>query len=303
MNEVHYFSQLARFDLNLFRVFATVYLEGNLTRAADRLSLSQSAISHALSRMRAQLDDPLFVREAQGVMPTPLAHRLWPTIRQGLELLGQAVLHGEKFEPARDIDKVTLAINDKVEPSLLPMLVSALQAQVPSLVVASVRVDRISLKPDLASGRLDAAIDVFQGAIEGLSSSLLLRDEWIVVSRSASSVTRKNYLSASHAIVSSRRTGRAAEDIELSRQGISRKIAARCQYYESACRLVAQSDMLLTMPRGLAESIDKYLGVHIHALPLSKTELRVHMFWHSERDNDPASMWLRSLLHEAIGKR
>lgn len=300
MNKINYESRLARFDLNLFRVFATVYREGNLTRAADRLALSQSAISHALSRMRQQMDDPLFVREAQGVVPTPLAHRLWPGVRDGLDMLGQAMMLGDHFEPTRDIGKLRLAINDKAEPGLLPRLVRALHAQIPELVIESVRVERDSLKSDLAAGRLGFAIDVFQGTVEGLSSSLLLRDEWVVVSRSADPVTRKVYLSAAHAIVSSRQTGRAAEDFELSRQGVSRKIVARCQNYESASRLVAQSDMLLTMPRGLAESINKYLGNKIHPLPLQQSELRLHLFWHAEREHDPATLWLRSVLTAAI---
>ena len=303
MNKINYQSRLARFDLNLFRVFATVYREGNLTRAADRLALSQSAISHALSRMREQMDDPLFVREAQGVTPTPLAHRLWPSIRDGLDMLGQAMMQGDHFEPARDIGKLRLAINDKAEPGLLPRLVSALHAQIPGLVIESVRVERDTLKSDLAAGRLGFAIDVFHGTIEGLSSSLLFKDEWVVVARSASPVTRKNYLLATHAIVSSRQTGRAVDDIELSRQGVARKIGARCQTYESASRLVAQSDMLLTMPRGLAESINAHLGNRIHRLPLSQSELRLHLFWHSEREHDPATRWLRSVLTAAIAPR
>lgn len=303
MNQTNYASRLARFDLNLFRVFATVYLEGNLTRAANRLSLSQSAISHALARMREQIGDPLFVREAQGVVPTVLAQRLWPSIRDGLERLGQAIVLSEDFDPVRDMRRVRIAINDKAESSLLPNFTSALHALVPGLVIESVRLDRASLNADLAAGRLDVAIDAYQGDIDGLSSALLLHDKWIVIARSSEAITRKKYLAASHAIVSSRRTGRAVEDIELARLGISRTIVARCQSYDAAARLVAQSDMLLTMPRVLAGSLNTYQGNHIHPFPLKQAGLRLHLFWHLEREHDPANTWLRSVLLGAMSTR
>lgn len=303
MNKINYANRLARFDLNLFRVFATVYREGNLTRAADRLALSQSAISHAVARMREQLNDPLFVREAQGVSPTALARRIWPSIRDALEGLDHVVTLSEDFDPARDVERVRLAINDKAEPNVLPTVVRALHTQVPGLVIESVRADRGTLKADLAAGRLDVAIDVYQGAVSGLSNSLLAKDEWVVVAREPSPVTRRQYLAATHVIVSSRRAGRAAEDYELTRLNLSRKIVARCQSHEAACRLVAESDMLLTMPRSLAESINKILGNHIHALPIKQFGLNLHMFWHSEREHDPANQWLRTVLTATIGER
>lgn len=298
MSKTHYERRLARFDLNLFRVFATVYREGSLTRAADRLALSQSAISHALARMRVSLDDPLFVREGSGVVPTPLAQRLWPSIRHGLEHLEQAMLLGEHFDPARDLGKVVLAMNDETEPQLLPRFAATLHAHVPGLVIESVRIERDTLVADLAAGRIDLAVDVFQRKIEGLNNRLLNSERWAVVSRSVEAPTHAGYLAARHVVVSSRRSGRVAEDFELSRLGVTRGIAARCQQYESACRLVAATDWLLTLPVSIAERQCEAhgQGLHLHALPITLPAIRLHAFWHAERELEPASQWLRSVL-------
>lgn len=98
MNQPHEWSPLSRFDLNLFRVFEVVYRERNLTRAAGLLHLSQSAVSHALARLRDQLGDPLFVRQGRGVAPTPLAERLAPGIHDALAGLHRSMNRCQTFD-------------------------------------------------------------------------------------------------------------------------------------------------------------------------------------------------------------
>lgn len=300
MSNTNYLDTPARLDLNLFRVFGVIYRERNLTRAAEQLCISQSAVSHALARMRQQLGDPLFIREAQGVIPTPLAVRIWPDVQEGLAFLRRAQAHSHSFDPARDVGKVTLAMNDEVEPVMLPALVNALHGCAPAIQVASVRLDRASLRADLAAGRLDCAIDVAQAADDELAHAPLYSDEFIVVSGTAAAIDAADYLAAQHVTVSSRRSGRVIEDMELARLGLTRHVAARCQHYETACRLVAGSALLLTMPRSLALSLNAYLGNHLHPLPLAVPAVKLHLFWHRERENEPASLWLRGTVLDAL---
>ena len=300
MNKDNFSTPIARLDLNLFRVFTVIYRERNLTRAAEQLCVSQSAVSHALARMRQQLDDPLFIREAQGVVPTPLAMRIWPDVQEGLGFLQRAVAHSHSFEPARDITAVTLAMLEVIEPAVLPTLVKALHGAVPGIRVTSARIKRSTLKADLATGRIDCAIDVAQAADGELSHSFLSRDEFVVVSRASAAIDRDSYFAAQHITVSSRRMGYGVVDFELARQGDKRQIAARCQHYESACRLVAGSDLLLTMPHSLAMSSNAYLGNHIHPLPVSVPGVELHLFWHRDREADPANTWLRRTLLSAM---
>lgn len=288
---------ISRLDLNLFRVFDIIYRVRNLTRAAEILCLSQSAVSHAIGRLRKQLGDPLFVREGQGVMPTPLAERLWPDIQEALVLFRQAVHRSQALEPSRDITQITVAMNDELEPSILPVLVQNLRAVLPMVRIASVRLDRANLRADLASGRLDFAIDIAQPVSSDLCHAMLLQDEFVVVSRLAAQATllldKKAYLDAQHITVSSRRAGRAIEDLSLARLGLERQVVMRCQHYEAACRVVATSDLLLTLPRRQAEAINAFMKNNISALPVQLPPLELHLYWHRQRESDPANSWLR----------
>ncbi|ADO69362.1 LysR family transcriptional regulator [Stigmatella aurantiaca] len=296
MNRVHDSSRLARLDLNLFRVFDVVFRERNLTRAAEVLSLSQSAVSHALARLREQFGEPLFAREGRGVAPTPLAERLAPEIREALALLQQAVHRTGHFEPTRDAAHITLAMNDELEPSLLCRWVARLHTQAPQARVTSIRLDRRRLERELASGRLDLAIDVAQPTSSELRHTVLLRDSFCVVSARRQKLEAETYLAARHVAVSSRRTGPAIEDLLLSRLGTQRHVSVRCQHYEAACRIVSGSALLLTMPRRRAEELQAALGNHLLPMPLMLPAMDLHLYWHRQVDEDPRSRWLRSEL-------
>lgn len=296
MSDIHTGALLRKLDLNLFRVFVAVCRERNLTRAAELLHVSQSAVSHALARLREQLNDPLFHREAQGVVPTPLALRILPSVQQALALLERVALHDEQFDPARDIAGLTIAMNDEIESILLPGIALALRRHIPAAVVSSVRIDRSSVKADLASGQLDCVIDVAHAAVEELMHTPLTSEQFVVASRSPEPVDFAGYLAGEHVTVSSRRQGRSIEDWELARRGHRRQVAARCQHYASAWSLVASSDLLLTIPHNLAQSLAKVVRNHIHPLPVDLPPVELHLFWHKDRELDLANRWLRELL-------
>ncbi|PTL85594.1 LysR family transcriptional regulator [Vitiosangium sp. GDMCC 1.1324] len=294
MNAAHEAGRLAQLDLNLFRVFDVIYRERNLTRAAEILFLSQSAVSHALARLREQLEDPLFVRQGRGVVPTPLAERLAPGIQEALALLQQAVHRTRHFDARRDVVQVTVAMNDVLEPSLLPQLVVRLRESAPHIRVASVRLERTKSERDLASGRLDLAVDVAQPTWADLHHTALMRDTFCVVSARRRRLDVPAYLAARHVTVSSRRTGLTFEDLVLSRLGYQREVTVRCQHYEAACRLVAGSDLLLTMPRRRAEEINTPLGNRLLPMPVALPPLELHLYWHRQVDGDPRNQWLRA---------
>jgi DNA-binding transcriptional LysR family regulator len=301
MNPAQDSARLARLDLNLFRVFDVVLRERNLTRAAEVLFLSQSAVSHALARLRDQLGEPLFVREGRGVAPTPFAERLAPGIREALSLLEGAVHHTRGFDPRRDVGQFTLAMNDVLEPSILPPLVARLREHAPGARVASVRLDRARLERDLASGRLDLAVDVEQPTGADLRHAPLLRDTFCVVSRRRRRLDVAAYMAARHVTVSSRRTGLAVEDLVLSRLGYQRDVTVRCQHSEAAFHIVSGSDLLLTMARRRAEALQALLGNHLLPMPLSLPPLELHLYWHRRSDAEPRNRWLRDELLALTG--
>ncbi len=304
MNKPHTATTLNRIDLNLFRIFAVIYRERNLTRAAEQLFLSQSAVSHALARMREQLDDALFIREGQGVCPTPLARRLWPDIEQALDLLQQVVQRSSAFDPKRDLKQLTVAMNDEIEPLFLPKMISWLHEQAANAQLNSVRIERANLRADLSAGRINFAIDIAQPTEQGIKHQCLLQDEFVVVSGKSATRTQltqrplnaQDYMAAQHIAVSARRKGRAVEDLYLSRQGLERDIKIRCQQYETACRMVLDSDLLVTMPKHLAYQINAHLNTYIQQLPIVIEGIALHLYWHEDHNNDAQLVWCRDQL-------
>lgn len=289
---------LSRFDLNLLVLFDTIYREGSLTRASQHLHLSQPAISHALGRLREALNDPLFVRQGSGMAPTPLARSLIGPVRQALQSLAVCLSEHGEFNPAQTRRSFTLGLRDVLEATALPPLLAQLQQAAPLIDVASVRIERKELETELASGRIDLAVDVPMPVSDAIRQRRLFRDRLTVVARAGhpaigGRLDLATYLAQSHALVSSRRSGPGLEDFELNQRGLRRRIALRCQHYFAACRVVSHSDLLLTMPEQYARLANAHFGNQLHPFPLDMPPLDVHLYWHANTEHDPASLWLR----------
>ncbi len=312
-------AQNMKIDLNLFTVFDTIYSEGSLTRAAERLNLTQPAISHALGRLRDRLQDPLFIRHGHKMTPTPLAQNLLPEIRQALTQLNQAVQKAHAFDPLLAKKTFRMAMRDVIEATLLPPLIKGLAESGPNINLASVRIDRKELEVKLAAGELDFAVDVLVPTSANLKHQKLVDDELVVVIRKQHpllhgsyppqqneadkgaqinvKLTADQYLRCGHVQVSGRPTGPGLEDFALSKSGYNRNIRLRCQHYYAACRVVESSDLLLTMPARYAQLlIASFPELSIVSCPFSSDAIDVHLYWHVSRDNDSANRWFREYL-------
>jgi DNA-binding transcriptional LysR family regulator len=292
-----------RFDLNLFRVFEAIYTQSSLTKAAEVLHLSQPAISHSLSRLREQLGDVLFVRGGNGVRPSATAVRIWPEIQHALSLMRHAIRHMDDFDPARDVKEVRIAINDEGESLILPSLVQLIHGQAPAVKVHCINLDRASMRSDLSAGRIDCAIDIAQPTNKEIRHASIKLDDYVVVRRNNMNITAIDYLKAAHITVSSRRTGRSIEDLALAKNGIERQVLVRCQRYEAACQIVARSDMILTMPRSVAETIACKLDLFLVDLPLPISPIDMHVYWHAPREPEPINGWIREMVSIAAMNR
>lgn len=302
MSRIHDGQVLRRTDLSLLAVFDVVYRERNLTRAAHLLALSQSAVSHSLARLRLRLDDPLFVRQGRGVVPTPRAEQLAPGVQIALARLEEALRPGAAFDPARDLRRLTLAMPDELEPMVLPALARALREAAPHALLSSVRLDRAALRADLAAGRIDLCIDVARPTEADVAHEPWQQHRLCVVSSRARRLTVASYLSADHVAVSSRRTGPTMEEFHLGRLGLQRRVALRCQNYEAACRVVAGTELLLTMPREQALLLRPALGFRILSLPMELPPIDLHVFWHRQAQELPVQRWLRERLLAHVGR-
>jgi DNA-binding transcriptional LysR family regulator len=299
MNNATRGPSLANLDLNLLVTFEAIHRERNLTRAAKRLFVSQSAVSHALARLRDQLGDPLFVRRASGVEPTPVSVRLAPKIAEALRMLRQA-LEADDFDPARDLGRVRITVHEEIEPQILPGFAHRLRAAATDVELDCVRVDRNSLERDLASSRLDLAVDAALISGADLRHASLSHDRFCVISRRRLRLDRARYLAARHIVASSRRSGPALVDVLLSQLGVQRQVVMRCQRYEAACRVVADSDLLLTVPRLRARPIATQMGLAVLPVPFELPLFDLRLYWHRQVDTDLRSQWLRRQLAAVV---
>ena len=291
---------LSKVDLNLFMVFDAIYAEGNITRAAERLNLSQPAVSHALGRLRETYGDALFVRAGRKMVATPVAKSMVGPVRSALAQLQKTLVDPLYFNPAETTKHVVLGMRDVVESVFLPRLINRLQSLAPELSLASIRIPRQNMESELATGEVDVAFDVLLPIKNSIEHTALMEDRFCIVVRKGHPLTEgeltiERYLSYSHIVVSSRRGGVAVEDFEFSRQGFRRRIGLRCQHYYVAWRVVSETDMVLTVPEGYAANKQPLSpDVVLLSLPVELPPLEIHMYWHKTVTNDPANTWLRA---------
>ncbi|SFM12701.1 LysR family transcriptional regulator [Marinobacter zhejiangensis] len=295
---------LNRLDLNLLHVFDTIYREGSLTRAAQALHLTQPAISHSLARLRDHFDDALFTRQGNQMVPTPLARRFLESMRPGLTQIQSAVNQFHAFDPASQRKTYSLALRDILESTFLPKLMENLEAY-PALEIVSQRIPRREMETQLAAGKLDFAVDVLLPVSDQTAHELLRRDQLTVIVRrghplTKGKITMDRYLEHRHILVSSRPEGPGIEDFELSRLGVQRKIRLRCQHYYAACRVVENSELVLTMPATYAQIIAERADIELLEPPTELPPIDVHLYWHKAYEKEPALTWLKEQLHRVV---
>jgi DNA-binding transcriptional LysR family regulator len=299
--------RLTDMDLNLLIVFDAIFTDGNLTRAAKRLHVTQPAMSHALSRLRGSFDDPLFVRSGHAMVPTPFARGAIVPIRKALVTLERELLDQRTFDPANDARRFHIGIRDVLEAALLPPLIAKLEEAAPGIEVVSVRVPVAEVESELSAGTLDMVVEVPFPVGEDVRHAPIIEDRLVVVARRGHPALRKSldleaYLQESHVLVSSRRRGPGIEDVALHRIARRRRIALRCQSYFAACRVVATSDLLLTMPELYARRLTSAGESRVVPLPLDVPAVATHLYWHASADGDPGGRYLRELV-EAVARQ
>lgn len=300
--------QIQQLDLNLLKVFECMYREQNMTRVAESMFITPSAVSHAIKRLRDTLGDPLFVRKGQSMQPTPACRRMAPLLQDGLVRLRQALQQCSEFTPATTEQVFRLSIHDALEPLVVPRLLQLFAKQAPNAGINSIKLDRDNTGRQLTSGQIDAAIDVALPLRAPIRHCRLACDPLCVLMHRdhplQGELNQQQYLSAGHIAVSNRPAGRVMEDIALQQQGLTRLIKTRCQSYHTAREIVRNSQLLLTLPSLLAtQLLDEELVMR--SLPGSMPELETHLYWHESAEEDSSLSWFRdqlALAFRQIGK-
>ena len=297
---------LNKVDLNLFVVFDAIYTEANLTRAGQILGITQPAVSNALARLRESFNDPLFVRTAQGMVPTPMAQNIISPVRSALALLRVSVQESRIFNPLQASKTFRISMTDLSEAVILPPLFQRLRRQAPSVVVESFLAHRRETTSDLAAGRLDFAVDAPLNTDPQVRHVKLMEDRYVCAMRKGHPMAGKekfsldDYLALTHIHISSRRNGLGHVDLALGKMGLQRKITLRSQHYLMASNVLQQTDMVMTVPERFA----RRHALHFVALPLTELpNVETHLYWHESTEQDPANRWMREQLIEVCQKQ
>ncbi len=294
MNKIH--NRTDRLDLNLLKVFEAVYREQNLTRAANLLSLSPSAVSHALRRLRAHLNDPLFVKEGRIMRPTPVCARMAPDLLDEIDRLRALLQSWGKFDPAQSKIVFTIGMPDAMEIVFFPEFVEKIRQLAPNVRIISARYDRNEMVASLSGHTLDICVDIALPTSKQLRHHPLTADDWCIVSKTHTIQTAADYLAQEHIAVSARTVGTVLEDSALEQRGIFRDVRVRCQNYLSALAIVERSDRILTMPKRLAQSMIQSRPLKIQDVPFSMPPIELNLYWHSDNEADSANKWLREIV-------
>ncbi len=293
--------RLRKVDLNLFVVFDAIYRERSVTKVAALLNLTQSAVSNALSRLRQAFDDPLFIRTREGMTPTPVADSVVGDVRQALLLLDRSIGSSAFFDPASSEKIFRLGLNDLAQSILLPRLHGAVKALAPKVSLTSYYLQRETALEDLKSGGIDLLVDAPLVNAKDLQHAHLCELPYVLAMRPAHPLAKRTlsvdeYLSCEHLHVSSRRRGRGQVDIALHSQGHRREVTLRVQNHLMAARITAETDLLWTVPKVLANT----LPLQTMPLPFTVEPLELNLYWPKSAEKDPANLWLRQMISEQL---
>lgn len=290
-----------RYDLNLLPVFVALMEERNVTRAAERLGMTQPALSNALNRLRETLRDPLFIRERYGMRPTQLAEEMAPMIGAALAQFDDLILGQQDFDPAKATRLFTLAPNSYVEYVLMPTVVARLRER-----AKSIRLRLIPYGSDLTeTGAISGTTEMVLGRITDPPDNMvvqhLMDDGLACVVRAGhpligNSISREQYASMQHVNVLPPGRLRVGLFQTLERQGLKREVAVSVTHFLAVPEMIAVTDYCATLPSLICSSLAKDPRLKVVPAPADLGTFPVEVAWHVRYRHDPAHRWLRALI-------
>ncbi len=286
---------IAAFDLNLLHVFEAVHEAGSVSRAAELLQMSQPAVSHALARLRRSLQDPLFVRVAGGVAPTPRAQRFARQAGAALRLLDSAIQEGEHFDPARSHRRFAVHMSDIGADEFLPLLMTQLRPQAPDVRLEVVQLDPGAIAPALESGRIDLAFGYLPG-LTGTEHAPLLDERYVVLLRRGHPLARQlDDREALHRLDFILVASHAEPVRALHLAGLESRIRLTLPHFTVAPTILEASDLAVVMPSRPARRYAARHDLQVVEADLGLPPFTVSIHWTWRMNAEPGHRWLRDL--------
>jgi DNA-binding transcriptional LysR family regulator len=293
-------------DLNLLVLFDALLRERSVTRAAAEVGLSQGAMSHALNRLRAFFEDPLFIKTSAGMEPTEKAVLLGATITEVMAALRERVVSQARFDPSVARRTFVLSMTDMGELVFLPPLIKRLRKIAPHCTVRSVQVPLELIEATLAAGEADLALGSVHAAPDGLFQQQLFLHSFVTMvsvrnKAVGKTITRTQFESMPHIVVSLTGRASASYDSAFDEYGVKRHIYLSTPHFLVVPHLInAQPDLIATVPLELGNVFAKLGTVKIVPTPVVLPPFALRQHWHPRFHHDPANIWLRHLIKETF---
>lgn len=285
-----------RIDINLYPLFIAIFELKSISKSAHMLNITQSAASHALQRLRLQLQDDLFIRSGHKMLPTPFAEQSYPIIKNALHAIQSISLQKQIFEPNM-VKTLKIAVHDEIEPIIFPRIFQHFQQLNLEIQFTSIKLDRKTVVADLAAQQIDFVMDLEQNFGEKIQFQALVHDRFVACTQQTK-MDEATYFASPHIGVSSRRTGLLLEDIYLQRQQLNRNILLRCQHYSTALQILEQNaHAILTLPETILSDLQVGSSLNIFSVPVELPNMKMGMFWHKDLNENKRCIFLREQIN------
>jgi DNA-binding transcriptional LysR family regulator len=292
------------FDLNLMVVFDAVVHEKSLTRAGQRLGMSQPAVSHALARLRHVLKDELFVRTPEGMLPTARAERMAGPARDALRDL-RMTLESAEFDATRSSRRFTIAANSYAIHAVIPALARRLAKDAPSVVLDVRLIGTRHMFDQLDTGVVELALNTLTGGGDRFKCVGLLDDDHVAIlsgdnpALDEPTLTIERFAALPHLAISSGCDDMRFVDEALADRGLTRVVSASVPLHALIMMLIG-SRAVAVVPRRIAADVTTMLPLTMRPLPFPSSRVVLSMIWHRRVDNDPGPRWLREMARAAV---
>lgn len=288
-------------DLNLLVVFDAIMAERSVTKAGERVGLTQPSMSNALSRLRALFDDELFVRTPNGMIPTEIAFDAAEHVRAVVAAAEEAINVGKTFDPKSHEGEIVLLTNDLIELTVLPNLVRIVERAAPGIHLKTRQLVGEGFEDDLDAGRADLALCGARNVPKRFLCEVLCDEPFAGIARPnhpifEAPITIEAFLSAKHALLSHRSDGKGIVDNVLASKGLTRSITVSVSNFATLPPMVVETNLIAVLPRRLAAKADKELPVRMFELPFDVPTVESKLIWGRGANRSPMSAWFRNLV-------
>ena len=297
------YTNLRQLDLNLLVALDVLITEASVTKAAERLNMSQSAMSHALKRLRTILNDDILIRTSKQMEVTPYARQISDRIRQILSEIQSTLLEKETFNPATANETFRIATSDYVESTIGINLLQQLTKVAPGIKIRISNVNKETVMDVLDDNSIDLVINAKLPLKNWHVEQDLYREEFVCVVRGDNSLTElsvDDYLERSHILVSMRDDFQGAYDKILESQEQSRQVVWSTPHFMTVPFLLANSDCVALLPNRMAQHCAKNMNLKLLPPPIEIEGFTVSMVWHQRNNGNPRHQWLRQQIVDAV---